>query len=87
MPRFLISYDITAPRLRSKVVSRLEKLGTRLQLSVFMVKCGDGVFAQLERELLNIIDKEDSLLILPVCEHCYAKGAFTGPTVPILIVK
>lgn len=87
MPRFLISYDITAPRRRSKVVSRLEKLGTRLQLSVFMVKCGDGVFAQLERELLNIIDKEDSLLILPVCEHCYAKGTFTGPTVPILIVK
>lgn len=87
MPRFLISYDITAPQRRNKVAARLEKLGTRLQLSVFMVKCGDDVFAQMERELQNILDKEDSLLILPVCEQCYAKGAFTGPTVPLLIVK
>lgn len=84
MARYLISYDVSAPRVRARLVARLEKAGRRLQLSVFMVKCGKSSYEKLVRDLLEIMEKDDSLLCLPVCENCYANARITGEEKPLL---
>lgn len=84
MPRYLISYDVSSNQTRSKIATRLEKAGVRIQMSVFMVTCNENRYAKLVQELLSCLNDEDSLLCLPCCEHCYARATITGNEPPLI---
>lgn len=87
MPGYLIAYDVVAAKNRARLVRRLEKLGQRVQKSVFFVEAGQQVLKNLERELQSYLDVTDSLLILPVCAHCKAGAIILAPTPPLAIIS
>lgn len=87
MPRYLIAYDITLPRTRSRVVSRLERQGaTRLQKSVFLLEGTSAALARLEASLLAVLEDTDSLLLIPCCDACFAAARQSGPEPPLTLV-
>lgn len=84
VPRYLISYDAATDRVRARLASRLEKAGTRVQKSVFILSCAEKAYENLVRDLLSILDDEDSLLCVPICRHCYSNSTTTGKMAPVM---
>lgn len=89
---FVLTYDITDDRRRSKIAKSCEAVAQRVQGSVF-----EGYFtpAELER-LLKKVDRrfkadEDSLRIYPLCEECRKKikargvGQVTQPPKAVIL--
>lgn len=74
MRHCLIAYDIGDGPRRSRMADRLAKKGRRIQKSVFVLEIGEAALQTLEQELQELIDENDSLLILPVCESCLDKA-------------
>lgn len=86
MRHCLISYDVTENRTRAAIARRLEKEGIRVQKSVFLVYGAPDKLKLLERELQEMLAKEDSLLVAPLCRQCLDSGEFYGPTPPLLLI-
>jgi len=68
---YVISYDISDNKKRSKVAAELEKLGLRVQKSVFLADLKVYQKDQICRILDKIIDKKcDQILLIPCCQNC-----------------
>lgn len=68
---YFIAYDIADPRRLSQTARVLENYGWRIQYSFFQCELEKDVLAELEKKLCRIIDeKEDSLIIQPLCADC-----------------
>lgn len=85
MRRWLIAYDVAERPARDAMAATLDKLGTRVQKSVFLVEQTDAVLEKMERELQKWLGPSDSLLIAPLCETCFRKAVFWGKVVPLLV--
>ena len=86
MSRCLIAYDIARPRTRARTAALLERHGaTRLQRSVFLLEGTDTALTRLEARLLAELNDEDSLLLLPCCETCFAAARQSGPEPPLTL--
>ena len=70
---YVICYDITEPRRWKKVYKRLNGYGRRLQYSIFRCRLTKIEVEKLRWELEKDLSKDDSLLILSVCERCENK--------------
>jgi len=55
---WIIAYDISLNRRRSRAAKRLERAGLRVQKSVFVAELPRGELQQLMDELARIIDPE-----------------------------
>lgn len=86
MPCWLVAYDIGETKLRNAAVRKLEKLGRRIQKSVFIVECGRGTFARLERELQENLAESDSLLFVSLCARCLNSSMYKGPVPEIMLI-
>lgn len=84
----LITYDVRDPKRLKQVAKKLESYGTRIQYSVFRVRVDNQGLEKLHWELSQIMDKEDDLLVIPLCCNCAEKipehstgdqTAWTGP--------
>ena len=84
MRRCLIAYDVAGASARSAIAAMLDKQGTRVQKSVFLVEQGDTALEKLEQELLKLLGASDSLLIAPPCDKCVRKASFIGKVPPLL---
>jgi len=74
--RFLICYDITDDKIRSKAVKILENYGVRVQYSVFEFNLNPAKILEMKYKLLKkkLIDQKFvSFTIYPLCENCYNK--------------
>ena len=61
--RFIIAYDISDDRRRTKVSKLLQSQGDRIQYSVFVVDCSPAILIPLKTKLRAIIDEKiDSIL-------------------------
>lgn len=78
MPCYLIAYDITGLKIRNALAGRLEKAGRRIQKSVFLLEKSEHSMQKLEQELHEMLEPQDSLLIVPICHHCLAEAKFYG---------
>lgn len=87
MPRYLISYDIASTKARSKISTRLENVGRRIQESVFIVKCTENYYINLVQELRQFIGVEYSLLCMPCCEQCFAKAIISAEAPPLMFFE
>ena len=76
---YFISYDIADHKRRYKVAKTLENYGLRVQYSFFQCDVGKRLLEQIISSLLDLIDdKEDSILVYPVCEECLSKAEELG---------
>jgi CRISPR-associated protein Cas2 len=77
---YLISYDISPDRRRTKVAKLLEGFGQRVQYSVFECDLEESQFRQLEQRLLKLIDENDgdNLRIYRMCGACERSIAVYG---------
>ncbi len=70
----IIAYDIKDDKRRYKVARILEKYGKRVNYSVFECMFTEKQFS-MASEILNRKNrnKEESIVIYPVCVNCYTK--------------
>jgi CRISPR-associated protein Cas2 len=69
----LVSYDVRNGKRLRKVAKKLEGYGSRLQYSVFRCRLDRESLENLHWELNQIMDDEDDLLVIPLCDSCAAK--------------
>lgn len=74
MSAYLIAYDIIEAKTRSVMARKLEKMGKRIQKSVFVAEMTPERAKIVEQELHSLLESGDILLIAPLCESCYAKA-------------
>ncbi|AXE37695.1 CRISPR-associated endonuclease Cas2 [Acidipropionibacterium virtanenii] len=62
--RYLIAYDVPDDKRRGHMAVTLKRFGLRVQFSVFMVDCSPSHVLVLQRELEDIMDRDqDSVLV------------------------
>ena len=68
---YFISYDIADAKRLRKVAKILEDYGWRIQFSFFQCEVEKERLDELLQKLLGIIDKkEDSVMVMPLCQDC-----------------
>ncbi len=76
---YLISYDIRDEKRLRKVAKKLEGYGTRMQYSLFRCQLSPRGLERLKWELAQITEKEDSLLVISLCQSCTGKLRMQNP--------
>ena len=70
----VIAYDISDDRRRNHVVKLLEKVGLRINFSVFECLLTENQYIRLQQAIgKEIKPKEDSVVYYPICLDCYYK--------------
>lgn len=70
----VVAYDVADDRRRSHVVKLLEKVGVRINFSVFECLLTDTQFTKLQYEISKKIKaKKDIVVYYPICVDCYTK--------------
>lgn len=85
---YVIAYDISDDKRRSKVVKILEKVGNRVNLSVFECMLTDvqynKVYSRLEKV---VVKREDYVNIYCLCKDCFARTIYLPAQRPKSIPK
>lgn len=69
----VVAYDISNDRRRAKAVKILERVGVRVNFSVFECMLTERQYEFLRDELLQVISlKEDTVVYYPICLNCYS---------------
>lgn len=70
----VVAYDISNDRRRSHVVKLLERVGIRVNFSVFECMLTDRQYDTLRKDILGCIStKEDTVVYYPICLNCYSQ--------------
>lgn len=70
----VVAYDISNDRRRAKVVKILERVGVRVNFSVFECMLTERQYESLRDELLQVISlKEDTVVYYSICLNCYSQ--------------
>lgn len=70
----VVAYDVADDRRRAKVVKILERIGVRVNFSVFECMLTDSQYRKVKTALEKVICfKEDRIIYYPICVDCYAK--------------
>lgn len=70
----VVAYDVSDDRRRSHVVKLLERVGIRVNFSVFECMLTDRQYDTLRKDILGCISaKEDTVVYYPICLDCYAQ--------------
>ena len=70
----VVAYDISNDRRRSHVVKLLERVGIRVNFSVFECILTDSQYDTLRKDIQKCISsKEDSVVYYPICVNCYTQ--------------
>jgi len=72
---YVICYDITEPKRWRKVYKLVNGYGRRLQYSIFRCRLTPRRQEKLRWELEKLMEAEDRLLILSLCEACEQRTA------------
>jgi CRISPR-associated protein Cas2 len=70
---YIITYDIASPRRVKRVAKYLERVGSRVQKSVFAVRKSSVKTRRIVERLRHIMNRRtDSLRVYPMCDKCAA---------------
>jgi CRISPR-associated protein Cas2 len=76
---YLIAYDISNNRRRTKIAKILESMGARVQGSVFEVYLSEQELTLLKKKTKQQLDQKlDSLRFYPLCGQCRQKIIVLG---------
>ena len=68
---YLVSYDITDNRRRTRLAKALKDFGDRVQYSVFECLLDKGLRDKMEERIVSIIcQEEDNVRIYSLCAAC-----------------
>jgi CRISPR-associated protein Cas2 len=67
---YLICYDVRDPKRLRKTAKHMEGYGQRMQYSVFRCWLSETQLQALRWELTSILDAEDDVLFIPLCDRC-----------------
>jgi len=68
---YLVSYDISDDKRRTRLAKTLKDFGDRVQYSVFECNLGGNLLDAMIARIEKIIDqKEDSVRIYTICASC-----------------
>lgn len=79
----VISYDVSDSRRRRRVAGILEKLGTRVQYSVFEVLVTETALKRAIAELEQAIDEGDSIRLYSLDLRSQRQSRILGMAAPI----
>jgi CRISPR-associated protein Cas2 len=69
--QYVICYDITDDRRRSRIASLLLDFGTRVQESVFVAHLDEELFDRMHERLTKVIDVDwDKVHVFTQCAAC-----------------
>ena len=74
MQRYLIAYDISKDKIRSRVFRRLKEKALPIQKSVFFFQGKLDDLNKLETMIQAMLEDSDSFLIIPCCDECFSKA-------------
>jgi len=75
MSEFLVAYDIKNHKRLAKFARRLEKIGVRIEYSVFYVRMSRDDMAEFAINITDLIDKdEDDVRIYEIVDYGIALG-------------
>ena len=75
----VVSYDIVNDKTRNKISKTMLDFGTRIQYSVFECNLTEEQIKKMTKKLKRILnEKEDSIRIYFLCEHCLKKTEVLG---------
>lgn len=76
----VVAYDVSDDRRRNRVVKLLEKVGVRVNYSVFECLLTDAQYEKLRNDIGGKIKpREDTVIYYPICLDCYAKIVYQPP--------
>ncbi len=71
---YVIAYDITNNKRRNQISKVLEKIGFRINHSVFECMLTEKQLTELTEYISNTINKkEDTVIFYPLCVNCFSK--------------
>jgi CRISPR-associated protein Cas2 len=70
---YLVFYDVREDRRLQKAAKILKGYGERVQYSVFRCHLSERNLERLRWELTKVMEPEDSLLIVELCQACAGK--------------
>jgi CRISPR-associated protein Cas2 len=77
--RYVICYDVTDPKRRTRLSKCLDGYGDRVQFSVFEAVLDKLLFASLQQDAEEIIDPlMDRVSIFPLCAGCAKRAVRLG---------
>lgn len=83
MATYLICYDISKNKQRTKVSELLEKYGTRINRSVFECQLNKTQLENTKQFIEQHIEpKTDIIKYYYICKSCYTKSNNVGKTKP-----
>ncbi|MCX8125384.1 MAG: CRISPR-associated endonuclease Cas2 [Spirochaetes bacterium] len=80
METWLVIYDIRNEKRLRRIAKMVERYGVRVQKSVFEAMCNETTIQRMRSEAKTILEKEDSLIIIPLCASCWQKKKQYGVT-------
>ena len=75
---YVACYDIVDQRIRQRTADLLERVGTRVQKSVFFVKMESYQIEELKKKLYKITGRRGEVLLIPLCSHCATRITILG---------
>lgn len=80
----LVFYDIREDERLRRVAKLMEGYGQRIQYSVFRCHLSPTELERLRWRLTQVAEPVDSVLIVPLCEHCvgHVQGIHNPPPWP-----
>ena len=76
----LVCYDVRDPKRLRQCAKKLEGTGTRLQCSVFRCRLTPADLRRLQWELTQLLEPEDDVLFIPLCDRCVGGVRVTHST-------
>lgn len=68
---YIVSYDITDTRRRTKLAKTLEDFGDRVQYSVFECILDSNLLNKMVARIKRIVlEKDDSVRVYTICANC-----------------
>lgn len=78
---YVVAYDVTLVKSRTKIAAILERYGRRVNKSVFECMVTPAEAARIKNEIDKITDtKKDSVVFYPLCIDCYSKAEYFPDT-------
>ena len=78
--QYVICYDISEDKIRTKVAKYLESFARRVQCSVFICESTETKMKRVRNELLNLTENSEKrlLMLVPMCQSCSGKLWLVG---------
>lgn len=78
---YLFMYDVVEPKRLRAVHKTLTEWGKPVQYSVFRVRCTARELERLRFELSRILESEDRLMVVRLCDNCASRVTVHGEAI------